>query len=332
MSKTKPPKISILVPIYNTERYLAASLRSLTEQTLSDIEILCLDDGSTDGSPQILQEFAARDPRVRIVTKPNTGYGDTMNQGIKAAQGEYLAILEPDDYLAPSALETLYGLAVTHQADLVKANFYHLTGTSLKPTRHICPRMTRRPIEPRRDAKQLSPTYRELFTFPPAIWSALYRRDFLVENGISFLPTPGASYQDLGFNFKVLALARRIVLTTDAFVHYRLDSVGSSTNNPGKVRCVVTEYASIRDFLAEHQRLDQLAPAMTASKFRNYYWNWQRLAPEFAPEFLEIMYQELLQAKAAGWVQRAYFSISHWLALQVLLHCPQLFARIFRKN
>ena len=117
------PAVSVLVPIYNVERYLRQCLESLRDQTLADIEVICINDGSTDGSRDIIEEFLS-DPRFRVIDKPNSGYGASMNRGLDEARGRYLAILESDDFLDAPALERLLALAEDNDAQLVKADFY----------------------------------------------------------------------------------------------------------------------------------------------------------------------------------------------------------------
>ena len=118
------PLVSLLVPIYNVERYLRECLDSACSQTLEDIEIICLNDGSTDSSPDIIREYMARDPRVRMVDKPNSGYGASMNRGLAEARGRYIGILESDDFFEPDALEMLVNAAEKHKAQVAKANFW----------------------------------------------------------------------------------------------------------------------------------------------------------------------------------------------------------------
>ena len=95
------PKVSVLVPVYNVEKYVGMCLDSLLCQTLKDMEIICIDDGSTDNSSAILAEYAKRDSRIIIITKENTGYGASMNLGLSRAKGEYIGIVESDDYALP---------------------------------------------------------------------------------------------------------------------------------------------------------------------------------------------------------------------------------------
>ena len=120
------PKLSVLVPIYNVEKYLDECLASLTKQTLKDIEIICINDGSTDNSPKILQKYAKKYPNFVVINKQNSGYGDSMNKGLEKATGEYIGIVESDDFIESDAFKKLYELAHETKADIVKANyFYH---------------------------------------------------------------------------------------------------------------------------------------------------------------------------------------------------------------
>ena len=107
MSDTKHPLVSVLVPIYNVERYLEKCLSSLASQTFVDFEVICVNDGSTDASPNIVRGFCDRDKRFTLVSKENSGYGASMNVGLDHARGGYVAILEADDFFDPQALELL---------------------------------------------------------------------------------------------------------------------------------------------------------------------------------------------------------------------------------
>ena len=124
-SSKNSPAVSILVPICNVEKYLDQCLDSLINQSLKDIEIICLNDGSTDSSPKIIQKYASLDDRIVVVDKQNTGYGDTMNLGIKKARGKYIGIVESDDYVDSEMFRSLYELAEDNDSDMVKGNFYY---------------------------------------------------------------------------------------------------------------------------------------------------------------------------------------------------------------
>ena len=274
------PAISVLVPCYNVEKYVSECIDSILAQDLKDFEVVFLNDGSTDSTPKILHEYESKDSRVRVIDKPNSGYGASMNRGLDEAHGEYIAILESDDFMEPNTLGSLYDAAKRNNARAVKANFYFYWSNP----------------EPRNEKNQLigpdvpecvnPQEFHELFWYMPSIWSALYERSYLNQHGIRFLETPGASYQDLAFTFKVWACADRVALLKDAFVHYRQDNEASSIHSPGKVFCVCDEFEEMEKFLAAHPEKAHLKPVETRLKFDSYIWNYWRLDTKLREQFL----------------------------------------------
>ncbi|KUH59428.1 hypothetical protein AUL39_03710 [Tractidigestivibacter scatoligenes] len=310
MSDIHQPLVSVLVPIYNVETYLEQCLSSLAAQTLKDIEVICINDGSTDSSPAIIRSFMNRDPRFHLVDKENSGYGDSMNRGLDAARGKYVAILESDDFMEPDGLEYMVEQAERASLEVFKCNFwlYWSKPTENHSFRHnlYFPLASPEMIEMGPHAPV---DYPEVFWSKASIWSALYLRGFLEENHIRFLPTPGASYQDSSFTFKVLACAHRIAYSGRAFVHYRQDNEKSSVNSKGKVFCTCDEHAEMRRFLDE-DRPDlkaALDPIRAHVKFLNYRWNYGRLTPDLRPTFLERYTAEMREEVERGAIPRGYF-------------------------
>ena len=178
------PKISILVPVYNVEQYLEKCLDSVIRQTFADIEIICMDDGSSDASGDILDQYADKDERIRVVHKKNSGYGNTMNQAIALAKGEYIGIVESDDYIADNMYEQLYQLAECYKVDFVKSDFYrmwtHEDETEELEYRALTEQenLYNRVLNPN---EELETYYMEKFT-----WNALYRKSFLLENRVTY--------------------------------------------------------------------------------------------------------------------------------------------------
>ncbi|MGL5173046.1 MAG: glycosyltransferase family 2 protein, partial [Olsenella sp.] len=134
------PLVTVLVPIYNVEKYLGQCLESARTQTLENIEIICINDGSTDGSVDIIKSFINRDNRFRIIDKPNSGYGDSMNRGLEEARGKYVSILESDDFLDADALEYMSDLAEEQDLEVMKCNFwlYWSEASASHSYRHDC--------------------------------------------------------------------------------------------------------------------------------------------------------------------------------------------------
>lgn len=119
--------VSVLVPVYNVKTYLRECLDSLAAQTLDSIEFICIDDGSTDGCSEILDAYAAKDVRFRVIHKENSGYGASMNVGLRAARGTYIGIVESDDFADAEMFAALSREADANHADVVKSNFFSFT-------------------------------------------------------------------------------------------------------------------------------------------------------------------------------------------------------------
>ena len=293
--------LSLLIPIYNVERYLRECLDSAVVQTLKDIEIICINDGSTDSSPDIIREYMERDSRVKMIDKANSGYGDSMNRGLEMACGEYVGILESDDFMAPDALEKLVAAAERFGADFTKANF-DLYWSKPEERRELMELFKAKGCN-----KPVCPSGTvDAFSLKPSIWSAVYRREFLNRNDIRFLPTPGAAFQDASFTFKVFALADTAVYLHDSVLSYRQDNEGSSVNSPNKVHCVNDEYAEIHRWIVEDyakshssQDVSKLLRFANIIKYDSYMWSYIRLSPKFYAEFLDRMAQEFRGALEA---------------------------------
>ena len=124
-------KVSIIVPIYGVEKFLRECVDSILNQSLKDIEIILIDDGGKDNCPQIIDEYAQKDNRIIAIHKQNGGYGQTCNVGLERATGEYVAIVEPDDYIDSKMYEDLYNIACKFNSDIVKSCFYDNLQASL---------------------------------------------------------------------------------------------------------------------------------------------------------------------------------------------------------
>ena len=316
------PKISVLVPIFNVEKYLRECLDSVVNQTFRDLEIICINDGSTDGSLAIIEEYAQRDPRVVIIDKPNSGYGDSMNRGLERATGEYIAIVESDDWVEPDMFEKLHALAEANGVEVVKSEFYSYytdpkkQGLDGVKSGLIRDDETGRVIDPHHNV--------HIFFQQPSIWTAIYRRDFLLEHDIRFLPTPGASYQDTAFNFKVWASATRIFLTRDAYLHYRRDSEGSSVNDPGKTFCVSDEYAEIERYLRERfDEPSEMLKLMRMCRWNGYDWNIARLNAKLAADFIRYASAQYRAEHEAGDFNFEYCDVSRVRDISELIHNPE---------
>ncbi len=315
----RSPKISVLVPCYNVEKYLCQCLDSILAQTFPDMEIICLNDGSTDGTLSIIKEYAQKDNRIVVVDKANSGYGATMNVGLNRAQGEYVAIIESDDYIEPKMMETLFEEAQKDHLDLVRCLYTihnELTGLDevvSYPYSDLCGKIFC-PIKEQR-----------AFLIPPSIWVGLYNRKFLNNNEIRFLETPGASYQDTSFAFKVYASAKRVKIIPEALHNYRINS-NSSVTSSGKLFYVCTEDEEIRRYAKEKGLYEDLKETLAFRTWGSYKWNYNRLGTRsLKRQFIKRWAKDVKTQFKEGAITRRYFSKSRIFRLKVMTRCSLVY-------
>lgn len=319
----KNPKVSILVPICNVERYLRECLNSLVNQTLREIEIICINDGSTDSSLTIIREYERRDERIVVIDKPNSGYGDSMNKGLELAHGEYIGIVESDDFASLNMFETLYKEAVENDLDVVRSNYYaHRTGEDAS-----CDYLVENLAACGSYDKVFHPIDNpRVFMCQPAIWTSIYKKSMIDKEEVRFLPTPGASFQDTAFYFKAFYAAGRVKLLKDGYLHYRVDNANSSVKNQNKLFCVCDEYAEVWDYAKrDHDKFQTLKHWIPRQQYEGYLWNLNRLAPELQQRFYPRYVEEFSKIRQAGLIDSDRFE-SHTLArLNKMLDEPETY-------
>ena len=305
-------KLSIIVPVCNVEKYLAECLDSILIQKKYPMEVICVNDGSTDSSLSILHQFGAKDNRIHIVDKPNSGYGDSMNVGLNKATGDYIGIVESDDVVIDSSFEKLLSVAEKTNADIVKGNFNFYIAEEQRETLH--PNFREFPYK-----KVISVNnYPALLFTAPAIWSGIYKKSFLKENNISFLPTPGASYQDTSFAFKTWTTAKSVYLIPNPIINYRQNSSGSSSNISKKVFNIFNETAEMERFMKEHH-LERFYPEFVKTKFISYSWTLNRLNANDKRKFFLRWIPELKSEFEHGYFIRKYWDDYNWNYIHQLI-------------
>ncbi len=322
---SKQAKVSILVPIYNVEKYLHECIDSILNQTLQDIEIILINDGSTDNSPAICEEYAKKDKRVKIINKANSGYGHSMNMGLDTASGEYIGIVESDDYIRPDMYEKQYKLAKELNLDLLKADFRKFYGDederTFEYTPVAAPQFYNRVLKASDDVTVFKQTNN-------VIWTGLYNTRFLKENNIRFNETPGASYQDNGFFFQTYALAQRMYFINEDFYQLRRDNPNSSVKSKAKVFCMCDEYAFIRRFI-DQNNLQKFIGIYYVLMYLNYMFTYYRVADEFKPMFLERFREDFLFGQKNKELDKTLFSKKEWENVRLLLKSAESFHNKF---
>ncbi|MEW5739894.1 MAG: glycosyltransferase [Myxococcota bacterium] len=208
---TKAPTLSVIVPVYNLELYVERCLESVSAQTFRDLEILVIDDGSTDASPEVLAELAEHDPRVTILRQPNGGHGAAANVGLDRARGLYVMFVDGDDFIEPHVAETLLHAARDTDAELVMGNLrYHLSGGRTDIFKPV-PGATRILDDADR---------RALFDMSATPCARLYARRIFDAEGVRF--PAGILFADVAFSPKTYLAARRIAYLDRELYDYDL--------------------------------------------------------------------------------------------------------------
>ena len=254
-------KVSVIMPIYNAGDFLRSALDSVIAQTLREIEIICIDDGSTDNSLEILKEYQGKDERVRIVTETNAGPALARNNGMRRARGEYIAFLDADDFYETEFLEQLYTLAKRDVLDIAiskydiyntrKARFEASSGADHSDI------FTPGKVTSKSEYPDII-----LASTTSSAWNKLFRRGFIEDNGLAFLQEV-RMYEDVYFVVNAMSLAERVGKVHRVLIHHRIHSEQSRAKFFGKYYSQVPlVYLRIKEFL--------MANGMFAPLFLSY--------------------------------------------------------------
>jgi glycosyltransferase involved in cell wall biosynthesis len=322
LKTSERPKVSIVMPVFNVANYLRAAIDSVLQQTLHDIEVICVNDGSTDNSLQILQSYAQKDKRVIIIDKKNSGYGDSMNVGMKAAKGEYIGIVETDDFISPDMYLTLYCIAHEKNLDLIKADYHTFFGDGeARTTKYISiagkyPDYYNKVIDIKKD---VIPVY-----FTMNTWAGIYKKEYLEKHNIQHNVTPGASYQDSGFWFQTFIWSERMYFLNRPFYMYRQDNPLSSINNPNKVYCVCDEYEFIYSILDKHPDLKKLfIKIFVYRRFYSYLFALGKMGAQYKYDFLKRFSKDFGLHKTRDEIDPMLFTVGEINKLNSIISNPE---------
>ena len=208
------PKVSVIVPVYNCENYIARCIQSLLAQTLHEIEIIAIDDGSTDKSGAILDRYAEEDQRLRVFHQENGGVAAARNKGLQYAQGTYIGFVDGDDYVEPDMYQEMYQVIIASEpAELCMCD-YDLV--YLNTTLTSGPRLPNRVVNLLR-TEEKEDFYLRYLAQRPVLWNKLYFREAINKVGLSFLLNSGEDYL---FNIQLLQQIKRATLLSHTFYHY----------------------------------------------------------------------------------------------------------------
>jgi glycosyltransferase involved in cell wall biosynthesis len=266
------PKVSIVVPIYNMEDYLERCLGSLLGQSLSEIEIIAVNDGSQDSSLRLLRQYAEQDSRIVIIDKANGGVSAARNDGVKAARGAFIGFVDPDDWVHPDMYEELYEAAVRKRAEIVMCTYVREFGTHAKEKKfdmangltirgkEVQDKLLRRLVGPLRE-EVASPEFLDAWG---TVWSKLYRAELLKDNGLSFMDLSViGSNEDTLFNIHAFYHAQSFVFLNRPLYHYWRANAASITSsyNPKLPEKFEKLYSAMEAFLGEKELGDEYKTA-----------------------------------------------------------------------
>ncbi len=287
-------KVSVIVPVYNSEKHLRQCLDSILDQTLKEIEVICVDDGSTDASPEILEEYRKRDSRLQVLHQENLYAGVARNNGMAQAVGEYLVFWDSDDYFDLSALEKMYGKAVSDQADVCICDgrqFYEgiqfETAGGMYLARKYLPETI--PFS----AKEAQDVILNIINTAP--WNKMFLRSYIERIGIRFQPIRTGN--DMFFIECALALADRITVVDEPLVCYRRNQATSLVGTLDK-----SPTAAIDAWIAIHDELKKRNAFPKKSFYNRLMVNLVYMFRNASSSFVSFR-EELLYLQSEG-IQR----------------------------
>ena len=236
-------KVSIIVPVYNVKKYLRKCLDSLINQTLKDIEIICINDGSTDKSLEILEEYKNRDSRIILLNQENSGQSVARNRGIEIAKGEYLGFVDPDDWIDLDYYEKLYNAASTNNTDIAVGGIIRVTGIKKKKFLNF----EKETITDNTNLKF------ELCDVPEKsyVWNKIYKTEKLKEIGLEF--EKGIFYEDCIFTPQALFFLEKMVTVPNIYYYYLRRGNSTVKQRSEKANADnVYAHKKANDFIKEH--------------------------------------------------------------------------------
>lgn len=269
-------KVSVIVPVYNVENYLDQCLTSIVNQTLKEIEIICVNDSSTDGSLDILNKYAKQDARIQIVTQENAGAGAARNRGMTMATGKYLAFLDADDFFEADLLEKQYQMAETDKADFVvcKSDQYHTEKKEYVQTSWVVREKELPPYHPFSYRQMTDNVFK---VFVGWAWDKLYRRSFIEKYCLKFQEQRTSN--DMLFVFSAVVLAKKISIVSEVLIHQRRDAKDSlSKTRENSWWCFYDALTALREKLIEEDKFWELEKDFINYALHFTLWNYNTLS------------------------------------------------------
>lgn len=316
-------EVSIIIPVYNVERYLSKCLDSLINQTLKDIEIICINDGSTDNSLNILKEYALKDSRIKIIDKQNEGQGIARNLGIEFAQGEFIGFVDPDDWIEPDMYEKMYNQAKELSSQVVICDYkkyfeddnkYCDVNIFRKAVSLTKSRAVKFPTGENIDKRLFDDT---LLISPAYIWNAIFETDLLKNNDIKFSDL--RCYEDVLFNIRTRVLAQKVSYINSALYCYRIRKTSTLRANDKRYIDLINVIGLVKDYLTDQNLIKYYQYNFDYFCVSNVYRVFTLLPSDEARQNLLILAESVLPANLLKVLQKKFF-VSVVLLKDLFLH------------
>lgn len=326
-------KVSIVMPSYNVIHYIEECLESVVNQSLKDIEIICVDAFSNDGTREVIQKYAKEDRRIILVDDDKKSCGYSYNKGIALAKGQYIGFVETDDYIRPDMFEILYKQALENQLDYVKANHIPFINIDEYQRYFKEERIFGVPELKHLYGKIINPSEHPEILWPDhCMWNGIYDINFLKKNKVKLNESKGASYQDHGFQWQTMCSAKRALYLDEGLYYYRKDNENASMKNPQGMIKDFDEFVFVKKYL-EHN------PAILREHWWVYYQkllgtirNWScnllidnETLPEEFNEVYEQYRSELKKGYENGYLDPVKIGFGQYEELHMLLKSKEFY-------
>ena len=325
------PKISIIMPALNVGAYIRECLHSVIEQTLEDIEIIVVDAGSTDGTLEIIKEFALVDKRIQVVHSKIKSYGYQLNLGFSLAKADYIGIVETDDYIMKDMYECLYRICVENNLDYAKG--YAMSFYTIGDEKYHFPCNDLYLKEGLANIVLDVSEIPGLFLKDRFLWLGLYKKDLI--HKIVLNETKGAAFQDVGFQLQLLMYAKRAMYIDKAIYFYRQDNINSSIHNHNSIGFIVQEYKLDTKYINDkgkvwksvfyRRMMEQLCARLDRMALEGEFWSE-------SIEDINRICLSLQEAKSNGILTEGSMGMTNWEKLNSLLENPRnIFENSYRQ-
>ena len=283
-------KVSVILPVYNVGKYLRQSLDSLINQTLKDIEIICVNDGSTDDCYEILEEYKQKDSRIKVIHKENKGTGAARNDGLRIASGECIGFVDPDDWVKPDMYEKLYSLIKEKNLEIAMCmpDGYDEKNNKTAPFPYfVDSNFDNIPSGRIFNLWDISP-----FQYPMCVWNKLYTKELFDKNHIEF--AEGLDFEDHKVIFGALLTARRMYFIKDKLYVYRYNREGSVlTDNNQRLIDHIEIFNIVENILKETNTYNEFRNDFLVYKIHNLLYYYGMIKDEYKQEYYQNMVKSI---------------------------------------